>query len=976
MDEDLYDEFGNYIGGVGDSDLDSVDEDNGGIVEPNGSNDDVRDSRGQDVMQIDQGPTEPIYENQIVLHEDKKYYPSASQVYGEDVETLVQEEDTQPLTEPIVKPISTAKYSLVESELPRVRYDRTFMLQTMGMPEFVRNIAVVGHLHHGKTAILDTLVIQSHIGLDHTPKERLRYTDTHVMERERGMSIKATPVTLMLPNTKGKSLVCNFIDTPGHVDFVDEVAASMRLADGILLVVDAAEGFMPHTETILHHALTQDLAITLVINKVDRLILELKLPPTDAYFKLKHIIEEVNASIAVVNNSSKFRLSPEKGNVCFASAAMNWCFSLTQFAKFYADEYKGVMLDDFVKRLWGDIYYNEASRRFSRKSSDSAAKRSFVHFILEPIYKLYAQTLSTDQKTLSKTLGELGIVIRPGAYKLDAAPLLKIVCGEFFGPATGLIDMLFDHVSSPSDHARSKIERTYTGPMDAKVAQSMVGSNVEGPLVIQVAKLISSSSAQGFTALGRVYSGTVSRGETVRVLGENYSIEDEEDMAFAKVSEINIPGARYKFGVESMGAGSLILIEGIDTTIMKTATIIGTTSKEDAFVFQPLQHLTEAVVKIAVEPVNPSDLPKMLEGLRKVNKAYGLAQTKVEESGEHILLGTGEMYMDCMLHDLRKLYSEIDIKVSDPVTRFCETIIDTSAIKCYADAPNKKNKLTMVAEPLDDGIAEDIESGRVNIKWSTKQVGEHFQQRYHWDLLASRSIWAFGPDDNGPNILQDDTLPDEVDKKTLQNVRESIRQGFQWGTREGPLCDEPIRNTKFKILDAVLASEPIYRGGGQVIPTARRVCYSSFLMASPRLMEPVYQVTITAPADCTSAIYNVLSRRRGHVTKEVPIAGTPLYHLTALIPVIDSFGFETDLRSNTQGQAFCQQHFDHWQIVPGDPLDKTIKLKSLQSASAQHMARDFMIKTRRRKGLNEDVSLRKYIDEEMASLLESNGMII
>lgn len=136
----------------------------------------------------------------------------------------------------------------------------------------------------------------------------------------------------------------------------------------------------------------------------------------------------------------------------------------------------------------------------------------------------------------------------------------------------------------------------------------------------------------------------------------------------------------------------------------------------------------------------------------------------------------------------------------------------------------------MIAEPLEKGIAEDIESGKINIRMPPRQLGKHFEENYQWDLLASRSIWAFGPAEQGPNILMDDTLPSEVDKKTLFSVRDSIKQGFQWGTREGPLCDEPIRNVKFRLLDAGLATEPIYRGGGQIIPTARRVCYSSFLM--------------------------------------------------------------------------------------------------------------------------------------------------
>ena len=101
-----------------------------------------------------------------------------------------------------------------------------------------------------------------------------------------------------------------------------------------------------------------------------------------------------------------------------------------------------------------------------------------------------------------------------------------------------------------------------------------------------------------------------------------------------------------------------------------------------------------------------------------------------------------------------------------------------------------------------------------------------------------------------------------MDKGLLGSVKDSIVQGFQWGTREGPLCDEPIRNVKFKILDAVIANEPIHRGGGQIIPTARRVAYSAFLMATPRLMEPYYYVEVQAPADCVSAVYTVLARRR------------------------------------------------------------------------------------------------------------------
>jgi U5 small nuclear ribonucleoprotein component len=429
------------------------------------------------------------------------------------------------------------------------------------------------------------------------------------------------------------------------------------------------------------------------------------------------------------------------------------------------------------------------------------------------------------------------------------------------------------------------------------------------------------------------------------------------------VTELWVYQARYRIPVTEATAGNWILIEGVDASISKTATLVPEFTDEECHVFSPLVFDNQSVVKIATEPLNPSDLPKMVEGLRKINKSYPLAVTKVEESGEHTIMGTGEIFLDSVMKDLRDLYSEVEVKVADPVVTFCETVVETSSLKCFAETPNKRNKLTMIAEPLDKGLARDIETGAVNLQWPRKKLGDFFQNNYDWDVLAARSVWAFGPDSRGPNALLDDTLPTEVDKSLMSAVRESVVQGFQWGTREGPLCDEPIRNVKFKILDATIAEQPLHRGGGQMIPTARRVAYSAFLMASPRLMEPVYAVEVQTPADCMSAIYTVLSKRRGHVIADAPKPGTPVYTLRALLPAIESFGFETDLRYHTQGQAFCQSYFDHWAVVPGDPLDRTIQLRPLEPSPVQHLAREFMVKTRRRKGMSEDVSVNKFFDD-------------
>jgi U5 small nuclear ribonucleoprotein component len=207
-------------------------------------------------------------------------------------------------------------------------------------------------------------------------------------------------------------------------------------------------------------------------------------------------------------------------------------------------------------------------------------------------------------------------------------------------------------------------------------------------------------------------------------------------------------------------------------------------------------------------------------------------------------------------------------------------------------------------------------------------------------------VWAFGPTRYGPNVLLDDTLPSEIDKALLGACKDTLVQGFQWAAREGPLCDEPIRNVKFKLIEAQLANEPIYRGGGQMIPTARRVCNSAFLMASPRIMEPMLISEIQCSSDSIPSIYTILTRRRGHVLSEASKPGSPLYTLKVNIPAIDSFGFETDIRTFTMGQAFPMSTFSYWEVLPGDPLDKSIVLKPLEPSPPQHLAREFMIKTR------------------------------
>jgi U5 small nuclear ribonucleoprotein component len=168
---------------------------------------------------------------------------------------------------------------------------------------------------------------------------------------------------------------------------------------------------------------------------------------------------------------------------------MDWLFTLSSFARQYSEKFPKIDPFEFSRRLWGDIFYNPRSRKFSRKGMEDGAKRSFVHWILEPIYKLYSVTISESPDDLARTLETLEISLKPTQLKSDAKVLLKLVCAQFFGDAGSFVDMVVQHIPSPLAGAARNLERYYTGPADSSVATAMSKCDADGPLVVQITKL-------------------------------------------------------------------------------------------------------------------------------------------------------------------------------------------------------------------------------------------------------------------------------------------------------------------------------------------------------------------------------------------------------------------------------------------------------------------------------------------------------
>jgi len=186
----------------------------------------------------------------------------------------------------------------------------------------------------------------------------------------------------------------------------------------------------------------------------------------------------------------------------------------------------------------------------------------------------------------------------------------------------------------------------------------------------------------------------------------------------------------------------------------------------------------------------------------------------------------------------------------------------------------------------------------------------------------------------------------------LHEIKDSMEAAFQWATKEGVMTEESMRGIRFNIMDVTLHADAIHRGGGQIIPTARRVFYASELTASPKFQEPIFLVEIQCPDDAVGGIYQCLSQRRGMVIGEDPVSGTPLVNLKAYLPVAESFGFTQALRAATSGRAFPQCVFDHWEEMGTSPLEDGTKAKDLCTA------------IRTRKGLKPEIpGLDNFIDK-------------
>lgn len=822
----------------------------------------------------------------------------------------------------------------------------------------IRNMSVIAHVDHGKSTLTDSLV--SKAGIIATQKAGdARFTDSRADEQERGITIKSTAISMYFEleeedlaevkarqgQVEGNGFLINLIDSPGHVDFSSEVTAALRVTDGALVVVDCVEGVCVQTETVLRQALGERIKPVVIINKVDRALLELQVEKEALYQSFQRVIENVNVIISTYLDPKlgDVQVYPQKGTVCFGSGLHGWAFTLRQFAKRYAKKF-GVDQSKMMERLWGDNYFNPKTKKWTATSEDGV-ERAFNNFVLEPIFQIFKQIMNpkADMEQVMKMLQKIDVQLKGEEKDLTGKPLLKTVMKKFLPAGDALLEMIAIHLPSPKVAQSYRVENLYEGPLDDESAEGIRNCNPEAPLMLYVSKMVPTTDKGRFYAFGRVFSGTVKTGLKVRIQGPNYEPGKKDDLWVKNIQRTILMMGRYIEPVEDCPAGNIIGLVGIDQFLLKNGTL---TTSETAHNMRVMKFSVSPVVQVAVEVKSANDLPKLVEGLKRLSKSDPLCQIFTNESGEHIVAGAGELHLEICLKDLEEDHAQIPLRISDPVVSYRETVTAESEIMCLSKSPNKHNRIFMKAAPLEDGFAEDVDSGKINARDDVKIRGRTIADLHGWDVTEARKIWCFGPDTAGPNVLVDVTKAVQY----LNEIKDSCVAAFQWATKEGVLCEENMRGCRFNVHDVTLHADAIHRGGGQIIPTCRRVVYASCLTAKPTLLEPVYLVEIQCPEQAMGGIYGVLTKRRGHVFSEEQRPGTPLFNIKAHLPVMESFGFSTDLRAATGGQAFPQMIFDHWNIFSGGLNDPKVK--------------EIVTKTRKRKGLAEEIPpLDRYYDK-------------
>lgn len=821
---------------------------------------------------------------------------------------------------------------------------------------------------------------------------KIRYLDSRPDEQTRGITMESSAISLyfsMLRRTapesdpEQKEYLINLIDSPGHIDFSSEVSTASRLCDGAVVLVDAVEGVCSQTVTVLRQTWIEKLKPLLVINKMDRLVTELKMTPAEAFVHLSKLLEQVNAVLGsffqgermeedlnwrekmeerakaaaaakesiIADQTSEagdveweerddedLYFAPERNNVIFSSAVDGWAFTCRQFASLY-EKKLGIKRGIMEKVLWGSFYLDPKTKKIlgPKHLKGRNLKPMFVQLVLEPIWTVYQATTGGDNgkgdpALLEKVTKSLNISISPHVIRArDPRLLMTTVFASWLPLSTALLVSVIESLPSPPKAQAERLpdliaDMPGAEAIDPDVKNAMVSfkQDKSDPVVAYVSKMVSvpeselpenkrrpgqmtgeeardlarkkreeaarAASANGDGGVGgladalgdtnidsitpaleekkhdpehligfaRMYSGDLSVGDKLYVIPPKWSPANPN--AEPKPQEVTVTALYMLMGrnleaLQTVPAGVVFGIGGLEGKILKNGTLC---SRLDGAVnLAGVNMAGQPIVRVALEPENPADLDKMIQGLHLLVQSDPCAEYEQFESGEHVLLTAGELHLERCLTDLRERFARCEIQAGAPIVPYRETTVRAEEMRppvdkelgrgvVVATTSSKQVTLTVRVRPLpsqvtdfllknsqsikrlytDRKAADESEGDEVGIEEDTDQargvvlsVDElKAQLKQELETGKGREVWknqvdniaSFGPRRTGPNLLVDATKDGILSKvfagdsdttaapraeETLQahHLADNIVYAFQLATAQGPLCHEPIQ---------------------------------------------------------------------------------------------------------------------------------------------------------------------------------------
>ncbi len=707
----------------------------------------------------------------------------------------------------------------------------------------IRNVATSAHIHHGKTAFTDVLLAAA--GMMATKAagdlEEGMATWQHTDEQERLMTVDAANVS-MVHTFQNEEYLINLIDTPGHVDFGGNVTRAMRAIDGTFVLVCASEGIMPQTETVLKQALRERVKPVLFINKVDRLIKELKLTPEGMQERFTKIINEFNnliMQIAEPEYKEKWKVNVQDGSVAFGSARDNWALSIP-----------------FMK-----------NRKVGFKD----------------IIKLYEMDESERKK-----------------WVWENAPLYEVI-----------LDIAVKHLPNPLEAQKYRIPKIWRGDAESKFGEDLVRCNKDGEVAFVITRIVIDPRSGKEIAAGRLYSGTIINGMEV------YANNAKKN---SRIQQVLVYNGIKPEQLERVPAGNVLAISGLNVDVGETITLQPQTP------FEEIKHIFQPVITKSIEVVRSSDLPKLIDVLRKIGKEDPSIKIEInEETGENLISGMGELHLE-IIEGRIKNEKGLEVKTGNPIVVYRETITKPSH-KIEIRTPNGHNIFFFSIGPLEDEVYNAIERGDIPEE-RLKKRAEITWKKLSELGLSNEEARQYKEIYKG-NVFQDRTRGIVL----LGEVIDSVMDGWRLVVDAGPLAREPLMKTKIILHDAKLHVDHMHRGPAQIYPAVRNGMFECMNSGGAGLVEPIQTHRIEVPVEFMGAVTGLVGSKRG-VLINVEQESSEVV-IVAKIPVAEMIGWSNDLRSATEGRGVSSLADQNFQKLPRELQDNVVrKIRERKGLSA------------------------------------------